>query len=73
MQYEFRKGRFPRGWRGDGRCKTCDFRYFSREAIRMEMFGLIKIINPPQKHEKNRGTADSSMFKITNLKVNSWL
>ena len=69
MEYEFEEGKFPQGWRGDAWCKTCDYAVYSREARRMEMFGLIRNINPPTKHEKPNDTADSAMFKINNLVV----
>lgn len=69
IEYEFKEGRFPQGWRGDAWCTTCDYVVYSREARRMEMFGLIRSINPPMKHEKPASTADSAMFKVTNLVV----
>ena len=74
MEYEFKKGRFPQEWRGDQWWKTCDYAVYSREARRMEMFGLIKVINPPTKHEKDTRSVDSAMFKVTNLVVerNKW-
>ena len=67
IEYEFPKGKFP-SWRGDQWCKTCDYAIYSREAKRMEMFGLIENITPPQ-YKESTGTADSAMFKVTNLKV----
>lgn len=42
MEYEFEEGKFPRGWRGDMWCKSCDYSINSREARRMEMFGLAR-------------------------------
>ena len=69
IEYEFGEGRFPQSWRGDQWCKTCDYVVYSREARRMEMFGLIRNINPPTKHEKSNNTADSAMFKVESLIV----
>ena len=69
LEFEFEEGKFPRGWRGDKWCKNCDFKIYSREAMRMEMFGLGRVLNPPNKHEKDTGSADNAMFKVENLKV----
>ena len=69
MEYEFEEGRFPQSWRGDAWCKTCNYAVFSSEGKRMEMFGLPRIVNPPTKHEKVDSSADSAMFKVSNLKV----
>lgn len=49
MDYEFEEGRFVRGdgssWRGDSYCKIkgCNYAVFSREAMRMQMFGLGRV------------------------------
>lgn len=71
IEYEFEEGRFPRGWRGDWACtvKGCQKYYFSREAIRMEMFGLMRNPNPPSAKEKETGTADSAMFRVEGIEV----
>lgn len=68
MEYEFEEGRFL-NWRGDYWCRNCDYVIYSRENIRAQMFGMVSVINPPSKHEKNSSSADSAMFKISNLTV----
>lgn len=68
IKYEFKKGQFPRGWRGDSWCIRCGETYFSREAMRMEMFGLVGILNPPNK-KGDTAKADSAMFKVSKLTV----
>lgn len=67
--FEFEAGKFPGGWRGDRWCTKCNWAIYSREAKRIEMFGLIQNINPPGKHDGDTGTADSSMFKVGSLVV----
>lgn len=69
IKYEFEDGRFSRGWRGDSWCEACPYAVFSREQMRMEMFNLASVLNPPQKHDKEGNTTDSAMFKTGKFKV----
>ena len=62
MVYEFRKGRFPRGWRGDSWCKNCNYMIYSREAKRMEMFGLAET------EPSSMGNGDE-IYVVKNIKV----
>lgn len=39
--YEFDKNRFN-GWRGDTLCRYCSYRIYSREAMRMQYFGMYR-------------------------------
>ena len=69
IKHEFREGKFPRGWRGDYWCKNCPYAVFSREARRMEMFGLIKNVNPPTMKGLKSGTVDGDMFRVGRIKI----
>ena len=69
LDFEFEEGRFPRGWRGDSWCKSCNYTIYSREAMRMEMFGLIRNVNPPTMKGFKPGTMDGDMFRVVDIKV----
>lgn len=67
-EYEFKEDRFP-NWKGDQWCKSCNYKLFSRESTRLEMFGLVRSTPSPHSKEKDKGNADSAMFRISNLEV----
>lgn len=68
-EYEFPKGKFKNGWRGDRKCINCDYTFFSSEAMRMSMFGLGQIIPPTKEQEDNKDSLEANAFLVGSMVV----
>lgn len=67
IMYEFDKKEFKDGWRGDKWCACCSYGIFSREAKRMEHFGLQGFPDYNVESIEDKGNVKLAMYRVSNL------